>query len=603
MKFNYTGGARKSSRRVSLRYQQDLTGTAAYNVNQHRQGNGRRRGARGRSSSRGNSSSFDQRGAKRRKTDHYQGGVPDFDFAHAKRDKEDWRQRSLEREDRLRFERNYYSDHSSLTNTASTGEYGQNSGYARDTFETHQHSTPHSARETHSTQYIWQDYPEDLDGYSQVQMAQANRESSILRNSSIQPSLPSENAFDLRLPFQLPQKRPSESYYTCHDSYTSQENFLRPPPPHRPSTQMSSHSSNPASLSIISTPPLLLPCSTTPAGTPPPLRSFDNGPRSRQIFAAEEASQRRSNESIDTNAPCSSLVDFSVDNREQEEHQTSIEPSNASNQLDSSLSNLQLSSSPPPATDHLQEAFEVRIEQIASQASDAFSVLPPQIAEWTGPCCVTRFQRDQLASSFNFTNKLLEGDEGEEPLFVSDRMGVGCRGISQEKAIELIQFEVSLRSNCLDLPFEDTGEEEEEVGRFEELEWEEGDFEEQDQESSSSHSRRPPDPPPVPLFDNACTDSDPLNSVVSGRRNITLSNGPWNDETEDESRNLIEETFNLDSSTDPSDSAPAPPLPTSVCLDQLEDYEDISTRWKLLHYESAYEPLEEGAIGDRGVAG
>ena len=148
--------------------------------------------------------------------------------------------------------------------------------------------------------------------------------------------------------------------------------------------------------------------------------------------------------------------------------------------------------------------------------------------------------------------------------------------------------------------FDETEEIEEEEVRFEELEWEEEDFEEQHQDFFSSHSRRPPDPPPVPLFDSSSSNEDL--TVRAERGKLTLSNGPWNDlESEDESqtRSLAKDTFNLDSSTSTSHlaSAQGPPLCISVSLDQIGDYEDISKRWKLLHYESAYESHEEEEAG------
>ncbi|GAA5986797.1 hypothetical protein JCM5350_005242 [Sporobolomyces pararoseus] len=614
MNVNYTGGARKTFRRVSSRTQQDVTGTPAYHSNQRVRGRAKGKASRRHSASRTHSSNLNgqKAGAKRRKTSHHHGAIPEFDFAHARRDQEEQNQRTIEQANRIRHERNHDYGRSSL-NPQSFEEYDPRYD-TRPTFETHQGSTLQPAGETQSTHYIWQDDSEALDSYEQAQMAQSNRESSILRSSSIQASLPSANPFESLIPFQLPQERSFQSHSNGHDSYAHRDTFLRPPP-RRPPTQMSSHSSNPASLSIISSPPHILPpYSTTPIGSPPPLPSLDGAPQSRQTFpVVGESSETRSNESIDTNPPSSTLQEFSADDQEEEERQTLGELSNerqqtqsdASNQLDSSLSlsNLQISSSGQSAIEGNDKELPLQIERLVSQASRSFTVLPPRTAEWIGPCCITRFQRDQLTSSFIFTNKLLEGDEGEEPVFVSDRMGLGCRGISQEEAIKLIQFEVSLRSYSLDVRYGDAKEREEEEVRFEELEWEEEDFEEQGQDFFSSRSRRPPDPPPVPLFDSSSSNEDL--TVRAERGKLTLSNGPWNDlESEDESQTqtLAKDTFNLDSSNTASTSARTSPSLDSFSLDRLGDYEDISQRWKLLHYESAYES-QGGEEGEGSASG
>ncbi|ORY59034.1 hypothetical protein BCR35DRAFT_355341 [Leucosporidium creatinivorum] len=65
------------------------------------------------------------------------------------------------------------------------------------------------------------------------------------------------------------------------------------------------------------------------------------------------------------------------------------------------------------------------------------SFVDPEYVGWTGPCCATRRQREDLKEVFLFDAFEvvdLEPEEGEgEELVTQERMGVGCRGVRREE--------------------------------------------------------------------------------------------------------------------------------------------------------------------------
>ncbi|GAA5913814.1 uncharacterized protein JCM6883_004004 [Sporobolomyces salmoneus] len=266
----------------------------------------------------------------------------------------------------------------------------------------------------------------------------------------------------------------------------------------------SSGFSNLPCLSIISTPPGdPLPRTTTPIGSPPPPDIRRHLSRPPSIL-----SPARSNFSNETNYPASSSRSPGCHQEEALQSSTKAvhDSKSLSGRFDSS--NLQVSpSSKAVSTDPYADLYS-DYERLASQPM-LFPTLPPRIADWSGPCSTASFQRNQLASSFVFTNV---GNEEEvkavtgqgETTYVSNRMGVGCKGINEKEAAELLLFELTLRSNRIDQVYDEVEQDKnEEEGRFDLVDWNEADFAEDSRVelvSSSPRSRRPPDPPPPLLL-------------------------------------------------------------------------------------------------------
>ncbi|GAA5841337.1 hypothetical protein JCM3766R1_005034 [Sporobolomyces carnicolor] len=266
-----------------------------------------------------------------------------------------------------------------------------------------------------------------------------------------------------------------------------------------------------------------------------------------------------------------------------------------SEHLDSSLSRLQISRpSDSPPSDPFDTLLD-RFERIVAKPCTP-PVAPPRAVDWVGPCCATQYQRDQLAHSFIFDRAINEeattvkAEVEEDAVFVSDRMGLGCKAISKTDAIELVRLELALRGTPLNPEPEEIVDDQK---LFESLDWDEADFADHPRDGLllSSDSRRPPDPlplPPPPL-------ADPTPPKHVSGTTAMLSNGPWNAPADEDELSSVDD-LHLTS----SDSGTATLLLVGVTLNDLGDYEDVSARRTLPRYQTAYEPESIRAVGIEG---
>ncbi|GAA5881056.1 hypothetical protein JCM16303_004660 [Sporobolomyces ruberrimus] len=524
MNVNYTGGARKTFRRYSSRSQQDITGTPAYHSSHRNSG-------RGVSSSR--TAYRGVGGGKRRKTSHHsKGRMPEFEFAHARRDyQEEW-------------------------------------GLQREARQAQQQTS------------------------ALVHAASANRVNALLSGSSIDtrpsyaPTRPASHSSPLlKHPTSLSNKD-TRAYFPPSANARPVPDSSAPLP-----TGPSSRSSNPATLSTIATSPVAQ--SETPRATPPPRLLGERCTSARSERPATGSNLSTKTNPSDTPAQTSILPSTSdqirtneaIPNRRLPEKE--VPPRNDDSSPDDTSASL-IRSSPKMSspTPDPYENFYAEFERLVSQPSATFPQLPPRRAEWTGPCCATRFQRSELASSFIFTQRKDEEDESDkvERVIISDRMGLGCTGIPAEKAAELVERELALRnsSSAIDdrIELDDDVDE-----RWKWLDWEEEDFAEDKQFTITaplhSRSRLPPQPPSLSSF-------SPVVGSAPGQ--VTLSSGPWNANLDEDEPSLFDLKLNLDSSNSFGSTSQVGVLPSGISVDTLGDYEDVSTRVRVPHYPTAFDP-------------